>query len=155
MTAPLEILLSEHASGTERIVSLVLSPDDSNRLSLPTTIQAVVASSAERARAILERKEMLCHVIIIEMEVPDASSLRPVSSLTKDFPSIPVIILTNQSSQELVNEAIRLGAQNYLVKTLQHEDSIARAILGAIDRQRVKRKIEKLVIKLRSDEVLT
>lgn len=149
MNAPLEIILSESASGGNRLLTLQLAQKDAERLSLPQEIFVLKALSTDAARAALEAKDRTYHVVIIEMEVPDAAALEPLSAFTRDFPNVPTIVLTNQSSFELVDEATRRGAQNYLVKKLMHEDSITRAILIAIDRQRQKRKLEKIVLKLR------
>lgn len=150
MGGSLEILLTESPYGEDKVITLELSDADAIRLSLPPAILVLQSSSVERVRALLKRQDEPFHVVVIEIDVPDMANLKPVSELTKEFPSTPVLILSTQYTRDIALEATtRCGVQKFLVKSMVHEDLFARSIIEAIDQQRTKRKIEKIIVRLR------
>ena len=55
---------------------------------------------------------------------------------------IPIIILTGQGNESLAVEAMKIGAQDYLVKNKITPASLYRAVINAIEKVRLKRTIE-------------
>lgn len=151
MSAPLEILLSESQAGLDTILTLELSQIDSERLSLPSTLVVIKTSSLERARSMLESKNLIYHALILEMDVLNPNVLTPLCLLTHDFPDVPVIVITEVYSRDLFLELTRCGVQSTLIKRILHEDSIARAILLSIERNQRSQEIHEIVIKMKGD----
>ena len=60
-------------------------------------------------------------VIVLEYDYPVKQSLETLSNLKKDYPSIPVIMLTEQHSEELAVWAFRARAWDYFVKPLAQD----------------------------------
>lgn len=60
-------------------------------------------------------------VIVLEYDYPVKQSLETLSNLKKEYPSIPVIMLTEQHSEELAVWAFRARAWDYFVKPLAQD----------------------------------
>ena len=91
------------------------------------------ATSIEDASTQLKASKF--DVVLLDLGLPDSQGVDSVSSLVKDCPSIPVIALTGRDDDETATQAIREGAQDYLVKGRISPDQIIRAIRYAIDRK--------------------
>ncbi len=76
----------------------------------------VVGSSGEYARAVQQAEVLSPQVILIEIKAP--GGLKTLKSLREALPSAAVIVLTSYSDGQEEEEALRLGAAAYLLKTL-------------------------------------
>ncbi|WP_051327166.1 response regulator [Desulfatibacillum aliphaticivorans] len=74
-------------------------------------------------------------VVLLDLGLPDSQGVETVSRMVKECPSIPIIALTGRDDDETALQAIREGAQDYLVKGKISPDQIIRAIRYAIDRK--------------------
>jgi PAS domain S-box-containing protein len=55
--------------------------------------------------------------------------------LIQHAPSLPIVVLTNTNDEELAVEAVRHGAQDYLVKRHVNQDNLVRSLRYAIERK--------------------
>jgi DNA-binding response OmpR family regulator len=77
--------------------------------------------------------------IILDLTLPDSAGLGAYSKLrAKVSESVPIIIVTGPEERDLVSEALREGADNYLVKNKADGNRIAIAILSAIRNRSIK-----------------
>lgn len=76
-------------------------------------------------------------IILLDLSLPDSHGLQTLSRMRRQFPDIPILVLTGKESEELGIKAVAIGAQDYLVKGLISGASIARSIQYAIERKRV------------------
>ncbi|MEO1134023.1 MAG: PAS domain-containing protein, partial [Cyanobacteria bacterium J06639_1] len=60
-----------------------------------------------------------------------------IASLTRHAPELPIVVLTNTDDAELSVEAVRLGAQDYLVKRQVTSTVLLRSLRYAIERKRI------------------
>jgi len=74
---------------------------------------------------------------VIDLGLPDASGLQALRRLRDLAPTLPIVVLTGLDDGATGLSALRLGAQDYLVK--QHADgfAISRAIRFAVERKRL------------------
>jgi len=74
---------------------------------------------------------------VIDLGLPDASGLQALRRLRELAPALPIVVLTGLDDGATGLAALRLGAQDYLVK--QHADghAISRAIRFAVERKRL------------------
>jgi len=65
-------------------------------------------------------KSVLPDVVMLDVEMPQKDGLAVLKELKSDTATkhIPVLMLTNSSNPEHVDEAIKLGAAEYLIKAL-------------------------------------
>jgi signal transduction histidine kinase len=74
-------------------------------------------------------------VILLDLTLPDSQGLASIPQLLKQNPSNPIIVLTNTNDEELAIEAVRQGAQDYLVKRHVNPDTLVRSVRYAIERK--------------------
>ncbi len=75
-------------------------------------------------------------VVLLDLNLPDSVGLAGFEELHGVAPAAPVIILTNVQNESIAARAVRLGAQDYLIKREVNERTLARAIRYAVERQR-------------------
>ncbi|MFN6526284.1 hybrid sensor histidine kinase/response regulator [Nostoc sp. ChiSLP03a] len=76
-------------------------------------------------------------VILLDLTLPDSQGLSSLPPLIDRAPSIPIVVLTNTNDEELAIEAVRQGAQDYLVKRQVNVDVLVRSLRYAIERKQV------------------
>lgn len=55
-------------------------------------------------------------VIVCDLQMPEMNGLELVAAVREEFPSIPVVLMTNRGSEEIAAEALRRGAASYVPK---------------------------------------
>jgi diguanylate cyclase (GGDEF)-like protein len=92
-----------------------------------------------RARTLLEAIALArgsgYGAILLDLSLPDLSGLASVRELALAVPRTPIVVLTGTDSHASAIEAIRHGAQDYLVKGERDAAGLARAIQLAIERK--------------------
>ncbi|MEB3337251.1 MAG: response regulator [Leptolyngbyaceae bacterium] len=74
-------------------------------------------------------------IILLDLTLPDSHGLASLDSLTQNVPKLPIVVLTNTNDDELAVEAVRHGAQDYLVKRHINQDILVRSLRYAIERK--------------------
>jgi signal transduction histidine kinase len=74
-------------------------------------------------------------VALLDLTLPDSVGLESLDTLISCAPELPVVVLTNTSDDQLSVEAVRRGAQDYLVKRQVNLDLLVRAVRYAIERK--------------------
>ena len=78
-------------------------------------------------------------VVLLDLCLPDCEGLETCRRVIAAGRSIPVVVLTATTDRALATEAIRNGAQDYLVKGDYPGSTIARVLQYAIDRHHFQR----------------
>ena len=89
--------------------------------------------------AMIERHRPDC--VLLDYSLPGLNGLGALQRIHDVDPFLPVIMLTGQGSEAIAVQAIKEGAQNYLVKTTLTPNLLYRAILSAIEHAALERKI--------------
>jgi signal transduction histidine kinase len=74
-------------------------------------------------------------VMMLDLGLPDATGLDAVRHMLVAAPHIPVVVMTGHNDQHLAAEALRAGAQDYLVKGEFEPAIVLRALRYAIERK--------------------
>ena len=82
-----------------------------------------------------------CDVIMLDLWLPDSEGLDTCHRILAAGHDIPVVVMTGADGYGLATEAIRSGAQDYLVKGDYSGSAIARVLQYAIDRHQFFRKV--------------
>jgi two-component system OmpR family response regulator len=88
----------------------------------------VTASSGERALQLLQSERFDC--AIVDVRMPGMDGIELLGRIRRDFPGVPVILLTGYASVELGVRAMELGAFEYLMKPVDLDellDTVRRA----------------------------
>ena len=87
-----------------------------------------------RAYEILQSEEI--NLVLLDLTLPDSFGINSFLQLKPAVQKIPVIILTGLSDTNLAVEAIKEGAQDYLVKGEFSEGLLTKSIQYSIERKR-------------------
>lgn len=94
--------------------------------------------SAERLAEALELlKKNPVDAAILDLQLPDSFGLDTFTRFHKEFPDIPVVIMTGTNDYQIAVEAVQKGAQDYLIKGVPSSSTIVRTLRYAIERQRL------------------
>lgn len=96
--------------------------------------QLCSASCIRDAYALLTTEAV--DVVLLDLTLPDSFGLHTFIHLKPVVQRIPVIILTGMSDTNVALEAIKEGAQDYLVKSELTEGLLAKAIQYSLERKR-------------------
>jgi two-component system cell cycle response regulator len=80
--------------------------------------------------------------ILLDLSLPDSQGLKTFSLLRARAQNIPILLLTGLPDEELAIQAVREGAQDYLVKDQVDGNLLVRAVKYAIERQRLVAQLE-------------
>ena len=76
-----------------------------------------VAGEASDGREVMDLiKERQPEVVLMDISMPGLTGLQALARITRDFPSVRVIILSMHHSDEYVLQALKSGAAGYLLK---------------------------------------
>jgi PAS domain S-box-containing protein len=85
-------------------------------------------------------KDALAHdraavdAVLLDLGLPDSSGLATLTAVVARFAPVPVVVLTGTAETELGEEAIALGAEDYLEKAIIPPAAIRRVVRHAIRR---------------------
>ena len=80
--------------------------------------------------------------ILLDLSLPDSNGLETIERMLEKANGIPIIILTGTDDQLLAIEAVRSGAQDYLIKGSINSFFLERSIYYSIERQNVKEELK-------------
>lgn len=90
-------------------------------------------------------------VVVLDVRLPDMDGIQVLACIREMRPELSIIMLSASTDQEIVLEALRLGASDYLAKPL-HDEELVLAVGRALDgyeanasRQRLRQRIDRLV----------
>lgn len=75
-------------------------------------------------------------VVLLDLGLPDSTGLSSLDRLLRAHPDLPVVVLTGDARPELAMEAVRAGAQDFLVKGRDDASTLLRTLRYAIERKR-------------------
>jgi signal transduction histidine kinase/CheY-like chemotaxis protein len=123
----LHILLVEDNPADADLLQEVLSQIDGR-------LQIVHADRLAGAVEILNRAEPV-DAILLDLGLPDSRGMATLERLNSTASHLPILILTGQEDELLAIEAVRRGAQDYLVKGQTGPNMLLRAIHHAVERK--------------------
>lgn len=91
-------------------------------------------SFAKNGREALESlRDGAPDAIVSDLQMPEMNGLELVSAVRRDYPSVPVVLMTARGSESIASEALRCGAASYVPKVSlgDHLRDTVRRIVGA------------------------
>ena len=123
-----------------RIRVLVVDDDEEMRSLLRRSLEFDGHDVTERDRGTYVLKtlrEGVFDLVILDNRMPGLNGLELLPSLRREFPDLPVLLVTAFGGHQVAASALRLGAASYLEKPFrlgQLRDAIAELIYGRRDR---------------------
>lgn len=81
-------------------------------------------------------------IVVTDLGLPESKGMESFLKLHTPYPHVPVIVLTGLSDEKLAIQAVRSGAQDYLVKGTIDSALLLKAIRYSIERQRLLTELE-------------
>ena len=128
-TQRLNILLVEDNPAQARMIQTMLTEHFGDTCIITTT-----ASLDEAMQAVSSTN---CDVILLNLALPDSSHLNTFLQMNRVAPMTPIIILTTTDDDKVIQESLRLGAQDFFYKHELTAAQLGRAINNAIQRKKL------------------
>jgi diguanylate cyclase (GGDEF)-like protein len=74
-------------------------------------------------------------IVLLDLGLPDANGLDAVRQMLAAAPHTPVVVMTGNRNEQLADQALRAGAQDFLVKSEIEPSIVLRALRYAIERK--------------------
>ncbi len=150
------------ASDAEQHTFNILIVDDSqaHRLlmikNLRRAIKQVDIHEAESGKDCFEQMGSARHdLVLLDYSLPDTTGLDVLGKLRKEYDQVPVVMVTGQGNEQIIREAVRLGASDYIVKDAGFLENLTRVVERTRVQQALKAQLDhsKKEILLRSEEL--
>jgi len=126
---PVEILLIEDNPGDVRLIQEMLAGSGQDRYQLECTdrlskgLECLVKGGID--------------VVLLDLSLPDSQGLDTFDKVQAQAPAVPLVLLTGADDKMLAVQAVRQGAQDYLVKGDIDSTVLGHAMRYAVERNRV------------------
>lgn len=136
-----KILIIDDDIEFSKVTRFRLSHSDKPRFEVHTT------SSLKSALELFSVQKF--DLILLDLMLPDANGLESITRILAAGVQTPIVVMTGLDNDQLSIEAVRKGAQDYLVKGETPPKMLVRIIQHAIDRHQIRKKLSVVTGKLR------
>src|SRR5438552_6126554 len=106
------LLVDDHALFREGLVGLVAYQDDF----------VVVGEAADAQTALAQTAALQPDIVLMDIDMPGADGIATTRRLKAEFPDVTVVMLTVHDATDKLLDAIKAGAQGYLVKNIRSSE---------------------------------
>ncbi|MDM8548134.1 response regulator [Candidatus Venteria ishoeyi] len=89
------------------------------------------------ASALEQLKTRQFDIILLDLSLPDSQGLQTIQYIFEHSATLPIVVLTGNCNEAQANQAVKLGAQDYLLKDQLNGILLSHAIRYAIERQQL------------------
>jgi len=139
MTSNAEIQAAASPGRDDQVQVLLVEDDDGDALLVGELLGEVGAAVVmRRARSLTQAKDLVpgAACVLLDLGLPDSQGLNGLRQLLQIEPEAAIVVLTGQASEHLGEQAVRAGAQDYLVKGEVAGPVLNRVIRYAVERRR-------------------
>ncbi|MBM4264872.1 MAG: response regulator [Deltaproteobacteria bacterium] len=129
MTHKGRLLLVEDNAGDARLLRVDLDGATSDKFAFE------IVHVIRLSEALAQLHAAHFDLVLLDLSLPDGWGMDTVAQVRAACASVPIVILTSLDDEDVAIEAMRLGAQDYLIKGQASGHMLARAIRYAIERQ--------------------
>ncbi len=129
-----KILLIEDNEADARLVEIYL--EDADSIDCEIVHKGTFNGGMEALR-----KENF-DAVLLDMNLPDSQGFETIEKLLSEFPDANVLVLTGMEDKKFGINAVRSGAQDYLMKDQLDSDWLSKSLRYAIERNRTTKRLE-------------
>lgn len=107
---------------------------------IPHSVQ--LASSVAKAINLMARQRF--DLILLDLTLPDSTGIDTLKSIKSHFPTVAIIVITSIDDEITALEAVKSGAQDYLIKDELNHRTISRSIRYSIERNNHDQRVAEL-----------
>ena len=130
LQAPARILAVDDEFASCKLLSLILAPP---------AFHCTTACSGEEALATLQTEPF--DAVISDLDMPGMGGLQLLNHVRREYPHIAFLVTTGVDDLDVGVQAMRCGADDYLVKPLR-EGAVAASLQSALHKRRLERQVE-------------
>lgn len=144
---PHDVLIADDSARARRAIRLILDGSESFR---------VVAEASTGIEAVDLAKQLTPDIVLMDIHMPQMDGLRATRLIKRELPNIKVVMLSVSDAAADLFEAIRCGAQGYLVKSLDPSDWLS-YLQGVLDGETPMSKViaQRILSEFRSPDLST
>lgn len=113
MPQPLRLIIADDQPVIRRGLALMLGSEDGIE---------IVGQAANGEEVLKLARQLQPDVVIMDLQMPRMSGVAATQRLAQELPQVRVVVLTTFDDDDLVFEAVRAGAQAYLLKDAEEAD---------------------------------
>src|ERR1700716_283435 len=103
------LLVDDHALFREGLAGLFAYQDDF----------VVVGEAGDAEIALAQTAALIPDIVLMDIDLPGEDGIATTRRLKADFPDVTVVMLTVHDATDKLLEAVKAGAQGYLVKNIR------------------------------------
>jgi PAS domain S-box-containing protein len=146
----MNVLLIEDASFAVTFIRETLAYCEEAELVKATKFALTNVETLGEALKCLSEHEF--DLILLDLNLPDSKELATLDSVRKNAHKVPVVVITALSDENLALEAMKKGAEGFLVKGQMGVNALLQAIFFAVERHRILMKLEEKIRELERSE---
>jgi serine phosphatase RsbU (regulator of sigma subunit) len=139
MTSNAELETTAATGLDDQVQVLLVEDDDGDAVLVGELLREVGAAVVvRRARSLVQAKDLVSGAacVLLDLGLPDSQGLNGLRQLLQLEPEAAIVVLTGEASEHLGEQAVRAGAQDYLVKGEVAGHMLNRVIRYAVERRR-------------------
>ncbi|MDH4263568.1 MAG: PAS domain-containing protein, partial [Spirochaetia bacterium] len=129
------LLIEDNPVNVEYIRAMIYKKPEDTISENQINIELFIATTLQEGVDILNQSSI--NLVLLDLSLPDSSGIQSLKTIQKINDRIPVIVLTGVDDTDLASEAIREGAQDYLVKGKINKSLLDRSIQYALQRIKI------------------
>jgi signal transduction histidine kinase len=129
----LEILLVEDNPGDARLILEMLRNIPNNK----------IANLGSLSAALRYLEHHTPDILLLDLGLPDSQGLDTVKKVVSRMPALPIIVLTGIGDDKLAVDAIKAGAQDFMVKGLVEPEVLMRSFRYSMERKHIEEELYK------------
>lgn len=137
---PLRIVIVEDDSASRIILEQML------RKGPVGLLEVKGAGSLEAAMELLNGSPF--DVILLDLNLPDSTGMGTLAQIARQYPHLPVVVVTGEHDEDMGLTAVAQGAEEYLIKANCSVHGLLRSIWYAIERKEAQRARDELLEEL-------
>jgi DNA-binding NarL/FixJ family response regulator len=108
------LLADDHDLFREGLAGIIASQPD----------MQVVGEASDGLEAIVKAGELKPDLVLMDIQMPGCDGLEATRSIKRDLPETTIVVLTVRDEDEKVFEALKNGAQGYLLKNIRSREML-------------------------------
>lgn len=130
----LNVLVVENNQVDSKMLSGILSKSYFGPFNLQT------ADTLQTAFQILNNNNF--DVVLLDLNLKDSAGLNTLQRLHEKYPDLPIVVNTGVYEDDLGLEAIKYGAQDYLIKGMYRPYGLIKALYYAVERKKSEKELQ-------------
>ncbi|MBN1483832.1 MAG: response regulator, partial [Chloroflexia bacterium] len=138
----LVVLLIEDNPADATLMQILLEEEPPG--AYPVASGGFTLEQAEHLSSGLERlRQGGVDLVLLDLGLPDSSGLDTFYAVQEQAPHLPIVVLTGLDDERLARQAIRSGAQDYLLKGRVDGELLLRSLCYALERKRAEQSLRR------------